>query len=337
MTAADAHNRRRWDGQERNHYEVWYLTGNHPTRPVGWWIRYTLEAPLDRPPYCQLWFAHFDADDPSRTFGINRVLPIDQHDARAEPFAVRVGEATLRSDGARGALAGAGHEASWELSWAAGLEPLRQLPRPFYWRDGLGDTTVLSPSADAVVTGHVTVDGERIELRAAPFGQTHLWGRRHAVSWAWAHCNGFADHPGAVLECLTARIRKAGRVTPPLTAITLWLDGRAHRFNRLLHTLRNRAQLATGLYRFAAQSRTHRLEGELHCRPEDMVLARYEDPDGALRHCANTEVADLRLTLFERRGGRFVERAHLLAPRRGHFEIGAPDPDPAIARAHVTI
>src|SRR5262245_49814751 len=103
-TARD--NVRRWDGARAGHYEVWYLTASHRASRTGFWIRYTLEAPLPGhgEPYGQLWFACFDGDDPSRSFAINRRLPIAEHRAQAEPFTVHMGAARLGHDGMHGAL-----------------------------------------------------------------------------------------------------------------------------------------------------------------------------------------------------------------------------------------
>jgi hypothetical protein len=67
-----------------------------------------------------------------------------------------------------------------------------------------------------------------------------------------------------------------------------------------------------------------------------MVQAEYRDPDGAALHCCNTEIADLRLTLFRRATplGRWREAARLHAPRGGHFEVAGRERDPAIGKAH---
>ena len=67
---SEADNVRVWDGHKRGHYEVWYVTFNHRESNTGYWIRYALESPEAGrgDPYAQLWFAHFDARDPERTF-----------------------------------------------------------------------------------------------------------------------------------------------------------------------------------------------------------------------------------------------------------------------------
>ncbi|HWM84906.1 MAG TPA: hypothetical protein VNO33_03685, partial [Kofleriaceae bacterium] len=83
----EADNRRRWDGRP-GHYEVWYLTLNHRPSRTGAWLRYTLEAPLGGEAHAALWFAHFDARVPERTFGIHREFPIADMVAQERPFAL---------------------------------------------------------------------------------------------------------------------------------------------------------------------------------------------------------------------------------------------------------
>jgi hypothetical protein len=335
-------NRMRWDRQG-GHYEVWYITLNHRASETGAWIRYTLEAPLSGEPHAELWFAHFDARDPARNVALRRRLPIHELVAEGDPFAVSMGGALLRDDRAHGRLEGAGHQVSWDLAWTKAASTHRHLPPIFYrtlrGREGLGDTTVLSPGLSLAVTGALEVDGRRFELAGEPAGQTHLWGRKHAHAWAWGHATWFADRPGAALETLTARLRKAGRVLPPLTVLSLHLDGEELAFNRLRHLPGNRGQFGTAHYRFAAAAPLCRLEGEFSCRPEDMILAEYEDPDGDPSYCANTEVGDLRVTVFRRDRplGRWREAAALFAHRTAHFEVAGRERDPAIGNAHIRI
>ncbi len=338
-----ADNVRRWDGTTPGHYEVWYLTCNHAASQTGYWIRYTLEAPLpgaggeDAAPYAQLWFARFDGRDPAGTFGINRKFPIAAMSAQADPFAVAIGANTLAHDRARGALAGDGHDVAWDLAWTPAPQTHRHLPDVMYRGGGLGETTVVSPNLDVALTGSITVDSHTLRFDGEPGGQTHLWGTKHAHAWAWGHCNAFEGRPGAALEALTVQLRRRGVTLPPMTIFTLYLDGEALAFNQFRHTPFNRAELGTGLYRFRAWSPLVRIDGEFSARPEDMLVATYHDPDGAPSYCANTEIGDLRVTVSRRAGTRWREAARLVAPRRGHFEVGSRVRDLAVTTDHVTV
>jgi len=341
MSGNESDNLRRWDGAKRGHYEVWYLTVNHLPSQTGYWIRYTMESPIDGhgEAYAQLWFAHFDAKDPGRTFAINKKFSIDTMNATASPFSVGIGDSKLCHDGARGSLKGDGHDVSWNLEWIPGAETYRQLPKVMYGNGGRGDTTVLTPNLNVSMRGTITVDGTTHELNGAPGGQTHLWGRKHAHSWAWGHCNAFENHPDAGLETLSVRLKRRGHVLPPMTVVGLRLDGQEYRFAEFHHTLLNRGEYGTGTYSFRARGRRHWLEGVYNCRPEDMVVATYEDPDGELSYCSNTEVANLTVNLYERSGfrSRWKQIAELRAPGTGHFEVGGRQRDPEVGKDHVTI
>ena len=331
----EADNRRRWDGRP-GHYEVWYLTLNHRPSRTGAWLRYTLEAPLGDEAHAALWFAHFDAREPQRTFGIHREFPIADMVAQERPFALSLPGALLGHDRARGSLSGAGHSAAWDLRWVPAARTHRQLPSLFYLRGGLGGTTLLTPNLNVPMSGSIEVDGRRFDLTSEPGGQTHLWGRKHAHAWAWGHCNAFEGRPDVAFEALTARLERRGRVLPPLTVLSLHLGDEVLSWNRLSGVATARGQYGTGLYRFSAVAPRCRLEGEFSCQPRDMVQAEYRDPDGQEVHCANTEIADLRLTLFRRIAplGRWREAARLVAPRAGHFEVAGRERDPAIGKPH---
>ncbi len=340
-TAAD--NRRVWDGKTRGHYEVWYLTCNHAASRTGYWIRYTIESPLPGhgEPYAQLWFAYFDHDDPGKNFAINRRFPIAQHRAESAPFAVHIGDlaspATLTHGSARGTLAGDGHAVRWDLRWLPAARTYRQLPALVY-RTGFGDTKVATPNLDVPLRGEIELDGRILRFDGDPGGQTHVWGKKHAHAWAWGHCNAFEGKRGAALETLSVKLERRGVVLPTLTVLGLQLGGEMLRWGELRHTPLTRGRFSTARYSFSALSPSARLEGEFSCRPEDMTLTEYHDPDGAPSYCANTETADLRLTVY-RRGllGRFKEAARLHAPGTGHFEVAGRAPDPAITRRHITV
>jgi hypothetical protein len=342
MDDAEAANRMRW-AQQPGHYEVWYATLSHlPTR-TGFWIRYTMESP--RPghgePYAQLWFARFDGNDPSGTFAFNRKLPIAQLSATPSPFRVRVGDSEVRHDGMKGALAGGGHRAEWEITWRPSDRLHLHLPSSVY-KGTWADTQVLSPNLNVAAHGHITVDGKRYDLDGAPLGQTHLWGKKHAYSWAWSHCNGFSGDRGAALETLTVRLRRGPVVLPKLTLLSLYLDGGDPdrvEFREFWQLPMARSEYGTGRYALKAANAEYKVEAEFTCRAEDMVLAEYVDPDGEPAFCHNTECADARVRVWRRSPfvGRFREHRTLVAERSAHYEWGARAGDPLVKKRHVTL
>jgi len=240
----------------------------------------------------------------------------------------------------KGALSGAGHSVAWDLRWQPAPRLHRHLPDAAY-RGKWADTQVLSPNLNVYARGSITVDGESYELDAAPLGQTHLWGRKHAYSWAWSHCNAFAGDRGAALETLTVRLRRGSVVLPKLTLLSLYLDGSEPdkiEFRDFWKLPLARSEYGTGRYHLLAADAQFKIEIELTCRPDDMVLAEYVDPDGDPVFCHNTECADARVTIHRRSTfGRFHEWRTLHSERGAHFEWGARAGDPLVRKWHLAV
>lgn len=54
----------RYEGGTTGHYESYFQRANHPTRKLGFWIRYTLFSPKGRPQDAvgELWANYFDGE-----------------------------------------------------------------------------------------------------------------------------------------------------------------------------------------------------------------------------------------------------------------------------------
>ena len=326
-------NERHWDDDTRGVYEVWFMTWNHPATDQGFWLRYITEAPVDGPARAELWFARFDAKNPARTFGVHKRFPAVA--ASKNPFSLAIGGSRLAHDKAVGQLAGNGHDIKWDLRWQPADDVLRLLPDVAY--RGIGETTVISPNPRVAMSGTLVVDGEQLSFERVTFGQTHLWGTKHSFNWTWGRCAEFTDAPGALLEIYGGRLQRRGVTLPPLVLVALDLDGERYRLNQLRHIATNRGSWGTARATFSAWSPSIKIEGEMTCKPEDMVLAPYLDPDGTQVFCANTEIGDARVTIFRRAGLGWRQVRTLEAKRRAHFEVAGRERDPAIGREHVLV
>lgn len=125
--------------------------------------------------------------------------------------------------GRRGSRA-AGPGGSWDLTWDDGSVPPYALVPRWLWRLGLAGTMYVTSAPAARVSGSVSLDGRRWELSGAPGCVGHVWGRRRAARWRWAHA--YWPERGVAVEALTAQGRLGRWRTPPLTATVLWRGGR---------------------------------------------------------------------------------------------------------------
>lgn len=336
-------NVRRWPVDRRGVYEVWYTTWNDPRTRQGYWLRFIAKSPtpghpvpgFGDAPFGELWFARFDPAAPQRSFGIHRrSAAITIADA---PFRVTIDGCVQTDASSVGQLAGNGHEVRWDLRWEPGAT-MCWYPDAFYKRP-IAESTALSPNPRVPLSGRLVVDGEEIVLDRVVAGQSHVWGKKHAYAWLWAHCSDLPGSRDTTLEIVAGRMQKRGVVLPVLGGISLVLDGEELSLNSLSHIVRNKFDWSTGRARFRGSSLRTRIEGELSCRPEDMVNAPYMDPDGQGLYCANTCTGDLSLRVWKRSGLSLAwrEHRHLQATGRAHFEMGSRERDPRVTTPHVLV
>jgi hypothetical protein len=318
-----------WTGR-RGWHEAWFLTLSDPARRAGYWIRSTIRVPISGPPEPRVWFASFSLDDPPATFGVNRGYPPGALHLGSAGFDVRIGEAVLGSGRAVGEIDGGGHHVRWDLTYPTGAPTFRILPDLMY-RTPVAPTRPLTPNPDVVCSGTIEIDGDRREIAELAGQQGHLFGSRHAERWAWVHCNGFDD--GTVFQALSAQGRRGPFLTPYLSSAGLRLGGQWIRLGRVAR----RRQWGLGWWRLTLAGRRHRLEAEVSAPPENMVQARYLDPDDSPRWCHNSEVATCRLTVWERRAGGWQNVADLEALGTTHAEWAGRTPAPGVTTLHAEV
>ncbi len=320
----------RWDGTP-GHYEVHYLSLTDGATGLGAWIRMTMLAPLAGEATCSLWFM---AMDPQRgvTLGRKTDLPVAQLSAATDPFALRVGDAELTDTGMRGAL----HDTAWDLAWAAGRA--YEHVHPLLRRAGVASTILVLPNADVEVTGTITLPGRTVHLDGARGGQAHLWGTEHARRWTWAHCNDFRSlegepRPDTFLDGVSVFVSRFGREIGPSTPVLGRFGGSDFRSTSPLRVLRNPSRFGLTSWAFEATDGGRRIVGEVDARREDLVGVTYHDPDGEKAYCYNSEVASMRLHVWERTGrgaGGWTLRDTLVSGGRAHFEYAQREPVPGL-------
>jgi hypothetical protein len=323
----------RWDGAP-GHYEVHYLSATDRRTGVGLWIRYTMLAPLGAAEAtCALWFMAMDPKDPAASVARKRTLPIASLQASEEPFELRLGDATLTDRG----MAGGFEDVRWDLEWdpgAAGYEHVA----PMLQRARIAKTVLVLPHADLAVRGTVAMAGRELTLDGARGGQAHLWGSKHAARWAWVHCNDLETlegepRPGAFVDGVSVVVPRFGREVGPSTPVVGRFGGADFLATSPRSVLRAPSRFTVTSWDFEVRAGSRRLVAEVTVRREDLVGVTYHDPDGDTACCYNTEVADLRLNLWERRpdvAGGWGVADTLVAPGRAHFEYAQRAPVPGL-------
>lgn len=326
----------RWNGRP-GHYEVYYLTITEPRTGVGVWIRYTMMAPVAAPaggaegsgPTCSLWFLAMDPrPGAAPTVARKASYGIERLRSAREPFSLQIGDATLTDEGMTGAF----EDVSWELRWPAS-ERAYELVHPLLQRLRVAKTVLVLPHAHVPVDGLVTLPGgETLELAGTRGGQAHLWGSKHASSWAWVHCNDFSTADGgpvdAFIDGVSATVPRLGREVGPSTPVVARIDGAEFRSTSPLRILRNASRYGLEGWRFEATDGALRLVGEVEPVRDQLAGVTYHDPDGERAYCYNTETASMRLEVHERtrRGGGWSPLRTLVSSGRAHYEVGQRQP-----------
>jgi hypothetical protein len=323
----DSLNSLRWDGRA-GHYEVYYLTFTDRASSVGVWIRYTMVAPLQGEPEAALWFLAMDPlKDGGAVFGRKRSFPAAELEHQAEPFSLKIGGASL-SDGA---MSGALDDASWDLRWSPGRE--YQHVHPVLQRLRVAQTTLVLPHGDVAVDGTFSYAGRTFKVSGARGGQAHLWGSKHATSWAWVHAGDWQTLdgepvPDTFVDGVSVNVSRFGREVGPSTPVVGRVDGVDFFSTTPVRVLRNPSTFALTGWRFEAVGGSRKLVGEVDAEREQLAGVTYHDPDGELAYCYNSETASMRLHLYERakRVGGWEHKTTLTAPGRAHFEYAQRTP-----------
>jgi hypothetical protein len=326
-----------WSGAP-GHYEVYYLTFTDPATSVGFWIRYTMVAPLPETggeATCSLWLCVMDPADPQRNVGVKSTLPVASLSARDDPFHLHIGDAWLSDHGMDGAIETAEARYAWELEWHPSL-PAYGHVHPWLRAAKLAKTVLFLPHPDLEVSGTVWLGERRIDVSSARGGQAHLWGAKHASRWAWAHCNDFTDANGAALretfvDGVSVFVPRFGRELGPNTPVVGRIDGLDLESIGPVSVQRNRSEFDLGGWRFEAKGSELRVRATVSARREDLVGVTYHDPDGDLAYCYNTEVADMLLEVFRRQSRRWTQTGELRADGRAHFEYAQRAPIEGVA------
>jgi hypothetical protein len=286
-------------GQAQGHYESFYLRGNHPRRPLAFWLRYTIFSPDGRPDLAlgELWAVVFDGETGEHTTAKVEV-PLAECVFSTSSFDVRVAGAVLDGAGLRGRAG----EIGWDLRYGGSEPPLYLLPARLY-HGGFPKAKSLVSLPLARFSGELTVAGRTIVVDGWNGSQNHNWGSRHTDRYAFGQVAGFDNAPESFLEVATARNRIGPLWTPAVTPLVLRHRGREHALTALRTGIRARATVGATAWTFASESAAVRIAGRIDAPAGAFVLLEYANPPGGVKYCLNTKLAACELAVTDRATG----------------------------------
>ncbi len=325
LALQQANHTRYQSGQRAGHYESFFLRANHPTRPLAFWIRYTLFSPDRHPENAmgELWAVFFDGEN-GRHVAAKREVPLGQCVFKTTEFGVQIDDARLEPGQLHGAATSSDHTIVWDLAFGGADQPLFLLP-PDLYPSAFPKAKSLVGLPMAVFNGTLGVDGQIIEIKAWVGSQNHNWGAKHTDLYAWGQVAGFDNSPDSFLEIATARLKIGPLWTPFMTPIVLRHQGREIALNALLQTVRAQASFSYFTWQFHSETKAICLDGRLSAPKEAFVGLSYRNPPGGIKQCLNTKIAACKLTLTQKRAGQMSMTETLSTRHRAAFEILTDD------------
>jgi hypothetical protein len=295
------------------HYESFYLRANHPTRPLAFWLRYTIfSAQSGATREGELWAVMFDGERGTNTSAKVEV-PLDECRFDTTSFHVQVAGAVLDDHHLRGRAG----DIAWELEYEGTEPPLYLLPAKLY-RGGFPKAKSLVAKPLARFRGHLDVAGQRLAVDGWLGSQNHNWGSRHTDRYAFGQVAGFDNAPGSFLEVATARNRIGPLWTPNITPLVLRHHGREHALTSVRQGLRARARIEARAWSFESGDDEVHVKGRIDAEPSAFVVLEYRNPPGGIKYCLNTKLARCELVVTDRVSG---ETETLTSEHGALFEV----------------
>jgi len=328
MLTRDACNAYRHDAGAKGHYESYFVRANHPTRPLAFWIRYTMFSPRGRPDSAvgELWAVYFDGEA-RQIAATKQVVPLSECSFSRERLAVRIGQAELDDAQLTGSASNGATRIAWSLRYSAPQAPILLFPEKLY-ETRLPKAKALVAAPFAVFQGELTVDGQRVAVDDWVGSQNHNWGSQHTDRYAWGQVAGFDNAKDVFLECATASIRVGRFFTPPISPLVLRLDGEEFGFNTVLGALRAKGRYRPFSWQLSAEHKQAKLEVNIEAEPHAFVALPYDNPPGGQKICLNSKLAACQARLT--RAGR--PPVVFSTQHRAAFEILQDEPVPGVAR-----
>ncbi len=312
-------------GQRAGHYESFFQRANHPSRPLAFWIRYTIFSPNQRPEDAlgELWAIYFDGEN-NHHVAVKKEVPLKQCVFRTSELFVEIEDAQLEGNRLKGSVAAGRETIAWSLTFKGDEEPLFFLPLHLYEkRFPRAKSLVGFPMA--VYNGSLCVNEKEIEIANWVGSQNHNWGTRHTDLYAWGQISGFDSHPGSFLEVATARLKIGPFWTPFMTPLVLRHRGEEIALNALKQMLRAKGSFDYFTWKFQSETDKIGIEGRIWAPKEGFVGLTYYNPPGGNKHCLNSKIASCELKVSFKQSRKSSIPEILVTKNRAAFEILTDD------------
>ncbi len=306
------------------HYESYFQRANHPTRPIGFWIRYTMFVPDDggigvRKAIAALYAVYFDGEKKKNT-SVYEQFDLSTASFSRETLDVKINDSYLQEGSLKGGCKSDKHSIYWDLSYTVKDPMILLFPRRFYFRK-FPPAKPLVGSPNAKFTGVLEVDGEKINIDNWCGTQNHNWGMFHLEHYAWGQVAEFDGEKDSYLECATTSLKFGSYTTPMLSALLLKYQGKEYRLNNVRNICISRGDYKFFDWNVESKGLGVNIKVNMRATKEAFVAFSYPNPPGGAKTCLNSKIASCELIL-KRLGRRDIK---LSSKFRAGFEILTDD------------
>lgn len=321
------YNLTRFHNQTQGHYESFFIRANHPTRPLAFWLRYTLFSPKNIPEnnIGELWAIFFNAESGRHTV-VKQEYPLANCLFDTTKFNIELDKAKLTTRFAKGSLENKGKKIAWEMTFDGDSLPLFLLPLHLYNGSFPAAKSLVSLPV-AHFNGVIWVNDEMINITDWVGSQNHNWGRKHTDFYTWGQVSGFDSNPDSFLEVATAKLKLGPVWTPPITLLVLRHHEKEYALTGLFQGIKATGKFRYFTWEFKSKTNDVEIEGEISAPAQDFIGLNYYNPPGGNKYCLNSKIAKCTLHFKDRATG----RVEILETRnRAAFEILTDDPNHGI-------
>lgn len=278
-------------------YEVWYGKIDI-AKGKAFWFRYTLlDGVKKEASVWALFFSEGKVQAGKNTFSIDKlapsnclIIPDHKETARFEKQQQVFHLGGNHLDGAN-AIGQAG-VVSWDLQFTDNKWRYEHVP-PLMKALKVTKSIYNACFLDLRFSGLIKNGDETISVENRTGMIGHIYGKKSANSWAWAHCNNFGEQ-NVIFEGISAQIKLGGKVSPPLNSFVFIADNHLYNFTSTVKLFTSDSVFGNGKWTFTAKSNEAVLKGEATA-PANVALVEYTDTDDSNLWCYNSKLADLKL------------------------------------------
>ena len=296
------------------HVESYFWRANDPFSRRAFWLKATILIPRSgQTPEATVWCCTFDGTQ-QRFWGHNLTIPLTEARFEGAPLEIEIGpcrfELNPETGASRGYLENHLGSCRWDLQWRPYEGPLGAPLRmfPFRWmlHTGFPRSKTVTPHPALRFNGQMEWSGSPIPIHDWSGMQGHNWGKEHTPRYAWGQC---LFHENGQLRCMaegfSGRIRVAGQLSPPISALVVRDRQQVYRFDRLLNLWNQEADINYPNWTLTMKGRDGIAQLTMRARISEIQCLGYRNPSGHLSYCLNSKLAQTTLSVQPKTGQAF--------------------------------